>query len=92
MAINVLLGQLHGELAAYPAEDTIGLRWLCQQVLAALGDERAAPMLEQLVVDVQTHAAKSTDADDRNRLIQAIATFRAIVAAHAQRGEQSAAP
>jgi hypothetical protein len=60
-------------------------------VLAALGDERAGPLLAQLHVDVQATAAERTDAGDRERLIQAIPSFRDIVAAHAGRGGQGGA-
>ena len=81
--VDLLLKRLDGELAARPAHETIELRWTCQQVLLALGDERAVPMLEQLVADVQSRATMLTDAADRDRLIQAIPMFRSIVAAWA---------
>jgi Mg/Co/Ni transporter MgtE len=57
------------------------VRWRCQQVLAALGDARAAALLQQLQADVQARALELTDAADRDRLIQARPDFRAIVSA-----------
>jgi hypothetical protein len=69
-------------LADAAADETILLRWTCQQVLQAAGDARAAPLLERLFADVQTRASALTSPADRSRLIQAIATFNDIVAAH----------
>jgi tetratricopeptide (TPR) repeat protein len=68
-----------------PAHETIEPRWACQHVLQALGDARAAPMLEQLFADVQASAAEMTDAADRERLIQVSPVYRDIVAAYARR-------
>jgi class 3 adenylate cyclase/tetratricopeptide (TPR) repeat protein len=84
--LNATLDQLQRDLTACPANETIELRWRCQQVMAALDDARAGPLLEQLFADVQAHATLITDAADRDRLIQALPVWRAIVAAHAQRG------
>jgi tetratricopeptide (TPR) repeat protein len=84
--LDAVLVRVRGEMAEYPANETIGLRWRCHQLLHALGDERATPMLEQLHADVQATAAQSTDAADRERLIKAIPDFRDIVAAYGQRG------
>ena len=81
-----LLERLSGELATVPAHETITLRWTCHQVLKAVGDSRAALMLEQLYVDVQACAAELTDAADRDRLIQALSVWHAIVAAHGRAG------
>lgn len=80
--LNATLDRLHGDLAEYPAHETIDLRWRCHQALAALHDERAGPLLDQLHADVLATAAARTDADDRDRLIQAMPNFRAIAAAH----------
>jgi len=79
--LDAVLVRLHSELAEYPANETIGLRWRCHQLLQALGDERAVPLLEQLHADVLATAAQRTDAADRERLIRAIPIFRDIVAA-----------
>jgi tetratricopeptide (TPR) repeat protein len=79
------LAQLHSELGHCAARETVIARWTCQQVMQGLGDERAAPALEQLFADVQACAAESTDAADRERLIQALPVFRDIVAAYARR-------
>jgi hypothetical protein len=84
--VNALLEQLRGGLADRPVNETIGLRWPCQRVLDALGDERAAALLERLHADVLATAAERTDATDRDRLIQAIPEFRDIVAAYGRRG------
>jgi len=78
--VNGLLVLLSTE--GRPAHETIEPRWACQQVLQALGDARAAAMLEQLFADVQASAAEMTDAADRPRLIQALPDYRAIVAAY----------
>lgn len=43
-------------------------------------------MLEQLHADVLAHVARSTAAVDRDRMIQAVPTFRAIVADYRGRG------
>ena len=78
--VTSLLERLNSVLAPAPAHTTIMLRWNCQQVLDALGDARATPLLDQLHADVQARAAEMTDLADRDRLIQATPTFRAIVA------------
>jgi len=70
-----LLERLQGELAAYPAHETIELRWTCYRVLEARAD-------------AQTRATELTDATDRERLIQDLPVFRDIVAAHGRRGRQ----
>jgi tetratricopeptide (TPR) repeat protein len=90
--IDRLVARMARDLAGVPGYETLGLRWACQQVLAALGDGRAAALLEQLHADVQARATVLTDAADRDRLIQAVPAFRAIVAAHGRRGEPAAAP
>jgi hypothetical protein len=51
-------------------------------VLAAAGDARAGPLLQRLSEDVLDEAAVRTAEADRPRLIQAIAPWREIVAAH----------
>ena len=89
--VNATLDRLQRDLADSPAFETIVLRWFCHQVLVALGDERAGPLLEQLHADVQATAAERTDAADRDRLIQAIPNFRDIVAAYAERGGRGSA-
>lgn len=66
------------------------LRWTCQQLREAMGDGRAAPMLDQLFIDVQARATELTDAADRDRLIQALPIFRSLVAAQARRGATTA--
>jgi class 3 adenylate cyclase/tetratricopeptide (TPR) repeat protein len=90
-AVNGLLDRLAGELTAARAHETTTVRWPCHQVLAALGDARAEPLLEQLHADVQARADELTDATDRDRLIQAIPDFRQIVAAYARRGSPGSA-
>jgi HEAT repeat protein len=90
--LNRTLTRLNSELADCPPAETMLVRWTCQQVLQALGDERAAPMLEPLHADVQATAALRTDAADRERLTQAIPNFRDIVAAYAGRGGQGIGP
>jgi hypothetical protein len=81
-----LLDEVDGPAANLPASATILLRWTCQQVLDELGDRRTEPVLARLHADIQRRAAELTDAADRDRLIQAIPTFRAIVAAYERRG------
>jgi tetratricopeptide (TPR) repeat protein len=89
------VAQVMAYLDANPNDDPgahIDARWSCQQVLAAAGDVRAASMLESLVADIHTcadelaAAAGTTDAAERERMIQAIPVFRAIMAAHARGG------
>ena len=89
--VNQLLERLSGDLVERPAHETIGLRWLCQQVLDAVADSRAAPMLEQLFADVHARATQLTSVVDRDRLIQAQPIFRAIVAEHRRHGGPGAA-
>ncbi len=79
--VQATLDRLPRELADCPTHLTIDLRWRCLQVLDALGDTQAGPLLEQLHTDVQASAAARTDAADRDRLIQAIPTYRDIEAA-----------
>ena len=86
LAVDRLLQRLDGDLAQRPAHETLELRWTCQQLLEAMADGRAAPMLEQLLIDVQARATELTDATDRDRLIQALPIFRNVVAAQARRG------
>ena len=85
--VNALLDQVPGDQVASEARGTIGMRWNCCRVLQAVGDLRAMPMLEKLFSDVQAQAIELTDATDRERLIQALPTFRGIVAAYQRRGE-----
>jgi predicted ATPase/class 3 adenylate cyclase len=87
--VDKVLAELGPE--AYDGSPPVKLHWACVQVLDAVGDERAAPMLEQLHADVQAHAAKLTDASDRERLIQALPDFRGVVAAFSRRGLPGAA-
>ena len=89
-SVNQVLDGLQNELAGYPADNLIDVRWTSQQVLAALGDPRAGPLLEQLHLDVHTLATTFTDAADRDRLIQAIPNYRDIVAAYQRRGAPAA--
>lgn len=89
--VNKLLERLDGELVERAAHETIDMRWTGQQVLQALADARAAPLLEQLFADVQLRTDELTDAADRDRLIQALPVFRGIVAAYQQRDEPNAA-
>ena len=89
--LNQTLARMDSEMSGYPALETMGTRWACQQALHALGDARAWPLLEQLHADVQAHAAEITDAADCERLIQATPISRAIVAAFS-RGSQPGAP
>jgi hypothetical protein len=84
--VGSLLDLLGTDLAGRAAHETIRLRWICQQVFEALGDERAQPMLKQLHTDVQVCAAALTDAADCERLTQAQTDFRDIVAAFALSG------
>ena len=85
-SVNQVLDCLQRELAEYPADNLINMRWTSQRVLEALGDPRAGPLLEQLYTDVQALATAMTDVEDRDRLIQATPDYRNIVAAYAQRG------
>jgi len=48
-------------------------------------------MLAKLYADVQARAIELTDASDRERLIQGLPVFRAIVAAHGRRSDPNAA-
>lgn len=90
--VNTLLERLNGVLAGRPAHETIDMRWSCQQVLDALGDARAAPMLVRLFADVHARAAELTGSADRDRLIQALPAFRGIAAAYQQLGGPNATP
>ena len=81
-AVNALLDRFAGDLMEREAHETIEMRWDCQQVLEAVGDDRAAGLLEQLHGDVQARAGELTDAADRERLIQALPLFRGVVAAY----------
>ena len=88
--VNGLLERLATENR--PAHETIEPRWGCQHVLQALGDARAALMLEQLFADVQASAAAMTDAADRDRLIQASPVYRDIVVAWSVAADGRSAP
>ena len=79
---QAVLARLQQDPAVYPAHETIRTRWLCQQVLEALGDQHARSMIEQLFADVLARATELTGAADRDRLIHTMPTFRDIAAAH----------
>ncbi len=83
--VNQTLEQLKHNLAESPAHETIELRWACHSVLEPLGDERAAPLLQQLFADVQARVSQATDLADRERMIQDLPVLRAIVAAQGGR-------
>ncbi len=87
--VNAVLAELEPD-ADHDAPP-IKLLWACQQVLEAMGDERAAPMREKLFADVQARAAVLTDEADRERLIQSLPDFRDIVPAHGRRAAPVAA-
>lgn len=89
-AVKFLLERLDAEFAERPAHETIETRWPCQQVLEALGDARAARMLQQLFAEVHARATELTHEADRDRLIQALPVFRSSVAAQQRRGEPTA--
>jgi hypothetical protein len=91
-AMDSLLVRMDRDLAGIPSYETVGVRWACQQVLAALGDGRAEPMLDQLHADIQARATVLTEAADRERLIQDVPAFRVIVAAQRRRAQPNAAP
>ena len=78
----------------HPPHDSLDLRWRCLQVLEGLGDERGPALLERLHEDVQQRATVlATDIardNGRDRLIQALPIFRAVVAAHARRSAAGA--
>jgi class 3 adenylate cyclase/tetratricopeptide (TPR) repeat protein len=89
--VNAVLARLGSDQAETPAHATIELRWTCRQVLDALGDAGATPMLEQLSVDLQARSAQlAPDKAERARLIQAMPVFRSIMAAHGVREEPAA--
>jgi tetratricopeptide (TPR) repeat protein len=83
--LRPVLERLGDEWAQEDPHATITLRWNCQRVLGAVADPRAAPMLQQLHADVQARVAVMTDADDRERLLQALPVFRGVVAAFGRR-------
>ena len=90
--VNALLHRLDSELAGRPAHACIELRWTCFQVLDALSDARAEPLLAQLAADVRARATELTAAADRDRLISALPVFREVMAAHARRAGPSLRP
>ena len=59
-------------------------------MLHAVGDARAAPLLDQLFAEVHASAADLTGPEDRDRLIQTLTDFRGIVAAYQRRGDPKA--
>jgi class 3 adenylate cyclase/tetratricopeptide (TPR) repeat protein len=83
--VDRVLAQLQGK-PGHDLATEIDVRWNCFQVLDAVGDARAAGLLEKLYADVLAHAAASTFAADRDRLIQALPVFRAIMATQGRRG------
>jgi len=86
--VNATLSRLQQDLADCPSIETLSTRWTCHHVLEALSQEhaqRAEPLLDQLFADLQARATVVTDAADRDRLIQAIPAYRAIVAAYRRR-------
>lgn len=82
--LDATLDRMRDTLAQAPAIETLDMRWACHQVMRALDDARAKPLLDQLLADVQARATAVTDAADHDRLIAAIPLFGAIVAAHRQ--------
>jgi tetratricopeptide (TPR) repeat protein len=84
-AVNTQLGRLQGDLAQVRAAETIELRWLCAQVLDALGDDRVDTLLAQLSSDLRARALALGGQADCERLIQSRPLYRDIEAAHARR-------
>ncbi len=83
-AIDAVLKRFGADFLGRPAHDTLDLRWCCLQVLEALGDDRAAGLLERLHHDMMVRAAALAPETDRERLIDALPIFRQIKAAHAR--------
>jgi tetratricopeptide (TPR) repeat protein len=77
--VNEALGALDGELAHLPSQMTLGVRWSSYHVLVAVGDARAAALLEQVHADVQADVAALAAPADRDRLIQSRPAYREIV-------------
>ncbi|MDP3822583.1 MAG: adenylate/guanylate cyclase domain-containing protein [Burkholderiales bacterium] len=80
--VNAALDALTGELASLRAPQTIGLRWMCVEVLEPLGDARTQALVEQLHADVQAEAAQLAGPADRERLMHDRSTYGLIVAAY----------
>ena len=90
--VNELLQMLAGDLATVGTRETIGVRKLCHEVLATLGDVRAPGLLEQLHADLQADLAQLAEPAERERAIAASSTYAGIVAAYRRmRGEPPAA-
>ncbi len=87
--VNAVLERMPVGKATLDAASALGSHWLCQQVLAALGDPRAGPMLDELHANMLVSATARTGPDDRERLIQALPDYRGIAAARARRCEPS---
>ena len=73
------LGSLSVELTYAGLLRTVRVRWSSHNVLVALGDARAAALLEQLHADVQADVAALVAPADRDRLIQSRPAYREIV-------------
>ncbi len=80
--VTEALSALDGELAHLRPHLAVGVRWSSCQVLVALGDARAAALLEQLHADVQADVAALAAPADQDRLIHSRPGYREIVEAY----------
>ena len=77
--VDEALGSLSVELTYAGPLRTVRVRWSSHNVLVALGDARAAALLEQLHADVQADVAALVAPADGDRLIQSRPAYREIV-------------
>ncbi len=82
--VDEILAALNGELVNVAPRDTVPVRWRCQQILATLGDSRAAPLLEQLHADVQADLAAMAGDEERERVMANSMNYSGIVKAYGE--------
>jgi hypothetical protein len=84
-ALEELLDYLYTVGPFFGADTPLRMLWTCYQALLALGDDRAAAMLEKAVDLLETAVSHIPDAPTRHSFLQNISWHREIMLATSER-------